>query len=139
MLRIQASVLLAVAVILGCTPAAPSEGGGASGQTQPAPSRTLVAAIRVELNSLATIPLQTAGVARYFAGRLFNAELANLDPQGNAQPYLAETLPQLSTQDWQVFQDGRMETMYHLRPNLTWQDGTAFSAEDFVFGWRAYS
>jgi ABC-type oligopeptide transport system substrate-binding subunit len=29
-----------------------------------------------------------------------------------------------------------METMYRLRPNLTWQDGQPLTAEDFVFGWQ---
>ena len=32
-----------------------------------------------------------------------------------------------------------METTLHLRPNLSWHDGTPFSAEDFVFGWRVYA
>jgi peptide/nickel transport system substrate-binding protein len=32
-----------------------------------------------------------------------------------------------------------METRYRLKPNLTWHDGTALSAEDFVFAWRVYT
>src|SRR5947207_62730 len=35
--------------------------------------------------------------------------------------------------------DGRMETTYRLRPNLTWHDGTPLTAEDFVFSLRMYS
>lgn len=55
------------------------------------------------------------------------------------QPYLVEALPQLNTDSWQVFPDGRMQTTFHLRPNLTWHDGTPLSAADFVFGWRVYA
>jgi peptide/nickel transport system substrate-binding protein len=54
-------------------------------------------------------------------------------------PYLAQSLPQLNTDSWRVFPDGRMETTYRLRSNLTWHDGTPLSAEDFVFAWRVYS
>jgi peptide/nickel transport system substrate-binding protein len=32
-----------------------------------------------------------------------------------------------------------METTYRLKPGLTWHDGTALSAEDFVFAWRVYA
>jgi peptide/nickel transport system substrate-binding protein len=70
---------------------------------------------------------------------LFNALLDYQDERGVGKPYLAEALPQLNTDTWQVFPDGRMETTYHLQPNLTWQDGTPFSPEDFVFAWRVYS
>src|SRR5207237_839452 len=54
-------------------------------------------------------------------------------------PELAEALPQLSTDTWRLFPDGRMETTYRFRPNLTWHDGTPFSGEDYVFGWRVYA
>ena len=31
-----------------------------------------------------------------------------------------------------------METTYSLRPGLTWHDGAALTADDFVFAWRVY-
>jgi len=71
--------------------------------------------------------------------RLFNAGLDLLDDRTVAQPYLAEALPQLNTDSWRVLPDGRMETVYHLRPNLAWHDGRPLTAEDFVFSWRVYS
>src|SRR5439155_17572422 len=42
-------------------------------------------------------------------------------------------------ESWQVFPDGRMETTYKLRPNLTWHDGTPLTAADFVFAWQVYT
>jgi peptide/nickel transport system substrate-binding protein len=51
---------------------------------------------------------------------------------------LAEALPELGTASWRVESDGRMTTTYRLKPNLTWQDGTALAAEDFVFAWQVY-
>src|SRR5205823_288854 len=44
-----------------------------------------------------------------------------------------ETLPQLNTDTWRVFPDGRMETTYRLKPGLSWHDGAPLTAEDFVF------
>src|SRR5439155_19119250 len=52
---------------------------------------------------------------------------------------LADALPQLNTDTWRLFPDGRMETLYRLKSGLTWHDGTPLSAEDFVFAWRVFA
>jgi peptide/nickel transport system substrate-binding protein len=70
---------------------------------------------------------------------MFNATLDIEDAQEVARPYLAEALPQLNTDSWRVLPDGRMETTYRLRPEVTWHDGTPLSAEDFVFAWQVYA
>src|SRR5436305_14754861 len=62
-----------------------------------------------------------------------------VDERETPHPYLVEALPQLNTGSWKVFPDGRMETTHRLRPNLTWHDGAALTADDFVFGWQVYS
>jgi peptide/nickel transport system substrate-binding protein len=70
---------------------------------------------------------------------MFNASIGLLDDKGTARPYLVEALPQLNTDTWQLNPDGTMQTTYRLRPNLTWQDGSPLTAEDFVFSWQVYS
>lgn len=89
--------------------------------------------------SLAPRPLQRLGLTSGTAVRLFNAGFALEDDRGAAQPYLADALPQLDTDTWRVHPDGRMETIYPLRPGLVWHDQTPLSAEDFVFSWQVYS
>ncbi len=69
---------------------------------------------------------------------MFNANLDIDDGQEQAHPYLAEALPKVGTDSWQVFPDGRMQTTWRLRPGLTWHDGTAASADDFVFALKIY-
>jgi peptide/nickel transport system substrate-binding protein len=69
---------------------------------------------------------------------MFNAGLAYQDDKDAYHPHLAEALPQLGTDSWRVFPDGRMETTYRLKPNLTWHDGTPLSAEDFAFAFQVY-
>ncbi len=77
----------------------------------------------------------TSGTAR----RLFNAYLVVNDDHGVPTPYLAEAIPQLNTDSWRVYPDGRMETTYSLRAGLTWQDGAPLTADDFVFAFGVYS
>lgn len=70
---------------------------------------------------------------------LFNAGLTVKDSEGVVRPRLAQSLPVLNTDAWRVAADGRMETIYQLRPGLTWHDGQPLTAQDFVFAWRTYS
>src|SRR5439155_24643675 len=78
----------------------------------------------------------TGGLAIGATLRLLNATLAATDKSGVPQPYLVEALPQLNTDTWRVFPDGRMETVYRLKPGLVWHDGTALTADDILFTWR---
>ena len=75
------------------------------------------------------------GVSSSTTFRLFNATISQRDGQGTPRPQLATVLPELNTASWQVSPDGRMQTTYRLKPNLTWQDGKPFTAEDLVFTW----
>src|SRR5262245_41543222 len=90
---------------------------------QPAPSRTLAAAIRLEPGFIVGRGFQPSSVTLGATLRLFNAGLVLVDDKDQPRPYLAEGLPTLNTDSWKVFDDGRMETVYKLRPNLTWHDG----------------
>ncbi len=134
---------LLVFAVLACSspsstrPTARSSDGSAAAKPA-APSRTLVLATRAEPDSLAEKPLaRVAGGGESEIPRMFNAGLA-IDDQGLARAYLAEALPQLNTDTWRVLPDGTMETIYRLRPGLTWHDGQPLHAEDFVFAWRVF-
>ncbi|MCL6640427.1 MAG: hypothetical protein K6T92_03535, partial [Candidatus Rokubacteria bacterium] len=121
-------------LITGC---ARPQGEAPAREQEPArPSRTLVVAHRYEPANLATKVLGSNGPLT--TTRLFNASLALFDDRGEPRPYLAEELPQLHTESWRVFPDGRMETTYRLRAGLTWQDGTPLMAEDFAFALQVY-
>jgi peptide/nickel transport system substrate-binding protein len=104
--------------------------------------RTLVMISPGELPSFADKQILPAGAAvttRMRGKEIVNAKLAFRDEQGLPFPVLAETLPELNTDTWRVFPDGRMETTYRLRPNLTWHDGHPITAEDWAFAWRVYA
>jgi peptide/nickel transport system substrate-binding protein len=101
--------------------------------------QTLVIAVRGEPPSIASKPLASFSGLLGTPKALFNAELDFRDEREDAQPYLARALPQLNTDSWRVFPDGRMETTYTLKPDLRWQDGQPLVAEDFVFAYRVYA
>ncbi len=134
------ALLILAALLVGC--AAP-RGGATNGapqasNQQEAPRRTLVIVARGEPPMLAAKPIRGTGGALDTFVTLYNATLDWTDDDGNAQPYLEEAVPQLNTDSWRVFPDGRMETTYRLKPNLIWHDGTPLTAEDFVFAHRVY-
>jgi peptide/nickel transport system substrate-binding protein len=137
---------LSVFVLVGflaaaCAPAG-SPGTGAPGGIVPAPpvpSRTLNSIMKVEPASLASKPLTPTGISVAHAVRLFNAQLDQQDGQERPRPYLAEALPELNTDSWQVFPDSTMRTSYRLKPNLTWHDRTPLTADDFAFAYEVYS
>jgi len=144
-LSIARAASLLLFTLLACTPAAApraseTPGGVGGGSTAPAENtRTLVIAIKVEPVTLAARPNGATGVTVTTTRRLFNATLVQFDQQGLAQPYLAESRPELETSSWLIFPDGRMETTYRLRPNLVWHDGTPLTADDFAFASQVWA
>jgi peptide/nickel transport system substrate-binding protein len=123
---------------VGARHASPASGAGDAQVAQANPNRTMTIILRAEPKALNT-KLGAVTVAAALQGgvpRLFNAYLAINDEREVPHPYLVEQLPQLNTDSWRVFPDGRMETTYRLRPNLTWPDGAPLTAQDFVFGLR---
>jgi len=96
-------------------------------------------AIQSEPGGIASRALVERGVALHTTKRAFNADLVLLDDRGLPQPYLAEALPTLGSDTWRVFPDGRMETTYRLRPDLSWHDGVPLTTDDFVFSLQVYA
>jgi peptide/nickel transport system substrate-binding protein len=133
-------VCASLGVLAGCAPAQREQSMGqvrAAAEQSPASARHLTMAIRFEPTDMAPkIPQAGSGGS---PKPLFNAALVLFDDKAVARPHLTETLPQLNTDSWRVFPDGRMETTYRLRANLTWHDGQPLGAEDFVFAWRVYT
>lgn len=117
----------------GAVPGA-SPGGGAS--TTPRQERTLNVALEIEPKYISSLAPTISATAGAFFLRPFSAYLEFVDEKGQPGPYLVEALPTLNTDSWKVFPDGRMETSYRVRPNLTWHDGAPLTAGDFAFAFR---
>jgi ABC-type transport system substrate-binding protein len=135
--RARVGGILAILTLLACTPAHPEPGSGGA-QAPAVESRTLVLVGRQEPSTLSGTLLLALGIGANATRRPFNAALAMMDGEEKPVAYLAESLPQLHTDSWRVSPDGRMETTYRLRPNLTWHDGAPLTAADFLFAWQVY-
>jgi peptide/nickel transport system substrate-binding protein len=138
--------MLSVCTLLACAAPPPQPGAQAPASSEStaavaalSSNRTLVIALRVEPTTVSPKPFRQAGIEIGIVLRLFNAGLAITDEQDVPHPYLVEALPQLNTETWRVNADGTMETIYRLRPNLTWHDGRPLTAEDFVFSWNVFA
>jgi len=55
------------------------------------------------------------------------------DPAGNLAPRLTRALPAFDNGTIVVLPDGRMQTVWQLRSDVTWQDGAPFTSQDAVF------
>lgn len=107
--------------------------GAREGPSSQDDQRTLVIAMRVEPTTLTGANPGSGGSLDPRAPRqIFHAVLSRPDEKGAPQLQLAEAFPVLGTDNWKVFPDGRMETTWRLRPNLTWHDGGPLVADDFV-------
>jgi peptide/nickel transport system substrate-binding protein len=134
----MSALIALILTVAACTPGAPRDQAPAVQGERPASGpRTLVMAVNTEVQTLNPKMLGPTNPER--TTRIFNAGLSLVDAQGEVRPYMAETLPQLNSDTWRVFPDGRMETVWRLRPGLSWHDGTPLTADDFAFAYRVYS
>ncbi|HEY3117557.1 MAG TPA: ABC transporter substrate-binding protein [Chloroflexota bacterium] len=130
-------LVLAAMLAAGCAPGSTTSGDNQSVPGAVDQNRTLVVAVRGEPSGLSDKEFIESMHLRD-TKRFFNAWLTLTDAQGQNSPYLAEALPRLNTDTWRVLPDGRMETTYRLKPNLTWHDGAPLTADDFVFAGQVY-
>lgn len=131
-------MVLALALAACAPPARQEQQAGATDAMAAQPSRVLTIAVRLEPGSLTTKVLGQPGGGLATAKALFNAWVAQPNDQSVMIPFIVEALPALNTDGWKVFPDGRMETTYSLKPNLTWHDGAPLTADDFVFSSDVY-
>jgi peptide/nickel transport system substrate-binding protein len=129
-------VLSIVTMLAACaSPAAPAE-SQSGGESRPAAGpKTL------------TIGLQR-GLPQYggFSGLSIATSASNVTPimmdgliyqdyHHVPFPQLATEVPSLEKGTWKIFDDGTMETIWTIRPNIKWHDGTPFTSDDLAFSY----
>ncbi|MBM2809683.1 MAG: hypothetical protein HW416_442, partial [Chloroflexi bacterium] len=62
--------------------------------------------------------------------------LVTQDSRGNEAPRLAAELPSLGNGTIALLPDGRMQTTWRLRADVTWHNGAQFTSADVVFGFQ---
>ena len=75
---------------------------------------------------------QRAGGA-HNARDIAHNDLVITNEGGELEPQLAAEVVSVDRGSWKLNADGNMETVWKIRPNVFWHDGTPFTAEDLVF------
>src|SRR5438445_3039059 len=135
------SAVLAWAFILtACAAPTTAPGSGSAGGQQPRPKTHRVARIFSDPEGFQRNVTNPGGGGAGKAPGLTEAEwllhngLTYQDEDNLLKPRLAEAVPNTDTGLWKTFSDGRMETTWTLRKDVTWQDGAPFTADDVLFG-----
>ena len=105
----------------------PSESPAVKTDTPPSRGGQIVASIRAEprsFNRLVARDQPTELLTQLTQGRLVRVNRATFE----LEPWLAEK--------WESTDDGLVHTL-HLRPGVTWSDGTPFTSADVLFSLRA--
>ncbi len=127
--------LLGMVVLVGCgAPSSQSLDGGSAQAGRSAAPKVLTWAIvetPTDVQALSGVGGTRAHVSaiRPIAHARLIVEDFSLAPH----PQLALELPSTDRGTWRVNPDGSMETIWKLRPNVKWHDGTPFTAADLVF------
>ncbi|GAC1300596.1 MAG: peptide ABC transporter substrate-binding protein [Vulcanimicrobiaceae bacterium] len=129
--------VLACIVFAACTKVGTTESTAAGGGGSERHPWTKPGILRVGLQTAPNTlnPLLASNTTESMVGRLMFDVLVSVDGTGKNQvPVLAETVPTLANGG--ISKDGLTLT-YHLRKNVKWHDGVAFSSKDVKFSWNA--
>ncbi len=129
------ATLSLILLLIGCTPVALTGSTGAPGASQALkPPKVLRIGNFGEPDNIEGFGGTRgagAGIIRNIAHNYLAVQTDRLD----YQPQIAEALPDVAKGTWIVYADGRMDTTWKLRPNVSWQDGTPFTSDDLVFSY----
>jgi peptide/nickel transport system substrate-binding protein len=129
---------MTLVLLSACAPSGDAKPAAApqSGAQTPAPrtQKILTVANQVEPSSL--VPQITGGPAGGGGTEVPYIVHDNLTVEVELEQYapqLAAELPSVDKNTWRLNPDGTMDTIWKLRPNVYWHDGTPFTSDDLAF------
>jgi len=130
-------LILAVTAMACAAPPSPRGASDAAGSGEQRPPKRITVAIRGDPKTLSAKLNSEAGAGGVPGvaeiAKMLNAGLATDDSKRVLHAQLAEQVPSVDNGLWKVFPDGRMETTWKIRPNVTWHDGAPFTSDDLIF------
>jgi peptide/nickel transport system substrate-binding protein len=128
-------------LVAGCaSPQTPQSGGQSSAATvanRPAGQRTLNVAVTNSIDAMSIIGSSTTSGGWQSLNELHSDGLVTAD-RNTQTPVarLAAQVPSLDNGLLEILPDGREKSTYPLRHDVTWQDGTPFTARDMLFSFQ---
>jgi len=132
--KIMVTMLAVGLLVAAC--GGPQDRAGTAGQapgSTTAPRKLAVAILGNPPHANARITNSSSVAGMHEVDELLHAGATTIDNQGKRIPRLVEAVPTTDNGLWRVLEDGRMEVTWRLRPNITWHDGTPFTAADLLF------
>ncbi|MBM2812271.1 MAG: hypothetical protein HW416_3030, partial [Chloroflexi bacterium] len=135
----RASWLVLIAIV-GCAPSGPSvpvpgERPAAARETSAAP-KTLTIAQTANIKQYGPWEFSSTASGVAALAEVHTTGLVTYDEAGNREGRIAARVPSFDDGTVSILPDGRMRTVWTLRPNVRWHDGVPFTADDAVFSWR---
>ncbi|HEY3118779.1 MAG TPA: ABC transporter substrate-binding protein [Chloroflexota bacterium] len=133
-------VIVTVTLLGGCSARSAGETTSSIPAAGEKPSIRVVAGIRGEPVSLnqAIVSVSGSTPGSEALAAMVHGGLGMSDHKGILHPQFAEQVPSVENGLWRVFPDGRMETTWHINPQVRWHDGQAFTTDDLVFTAAVY-
>ncbi len=136
-------LILAVAVVACAAPTSRPPGPGAPAQSpdqRTASVRTITLGFTAGVQAMSIMGSNTTSGGWLTLNEVHSNGLVTSDVNSRRPiPRLASRLPSLDDGSIALLSDGRMRVSYALRTDVTWQDGTPFTARDLVFSFRLNS
>jgi peptide/nickel transport system substrate-binding protein len=130
-------LLIAGGVVLAsCAPQGPASQASAPGDAQQAAASPKVLRMDNRREPYGLSLMVGANPHQREANYSFHAGLTAYNANNEIVGRLAAKIPSIADGDWVLKPDGTMDVTWKLRPNLTWHDGTPFTAADAAFGYR---
>jgi peptide/nickel transport system substrate-binding protein len=132
--RVAFTILAVCAVtLITCAPAGQQSGRTDTAPGAPAKPKVLNIGVTSLVQAMGVFSGQSTGgwttLSELHSSGLITSDVATPRPIGR----LAEKVPSLDDGSISIQPAGRMRVVYQLRRNVTWQDGTPFSASDVAF------
>ncbi len=127
-------VVMIVLVLAGCAPAAQHAPASAPSASPAGPK--ILNIVGSEPTVLGNFPGVRGGTGSREG--IPNELLTVIDPQGEVRPRIAQETISIEKGTWRINPDGTMDTIWKIRPNVKWQDGQPFTADDLLFTYTAY-
>ena len=133
------SIAFILVLVSGCAvPSASPLGAERAQEEQSRVRPTLTIAVQREPSTFSRVFI---GAAESAGGltvlkQIPSNQLAVLNDRNVWVPQLAADLPSVPGGTWRMNPDGTMDTVWKLRPNVLWHDGTPFTSQDLLFAFR---
>jgi len=136
------SVLVGLAVVLASACARPLESVGSSPSertlSQERPTLTLAIPREPTMFNWTLLIASESSNGLTLIKQIPHDQVMALNDRGTWVPRLAAEQISVERGTWRVNPDGTMDTIWKLRPNIRWHDGTAFTSDDLLFSFTVY-